>query len=216
MSDCPICFESINFKGNNFVKTECGHEFHSSCLMMSALHELRSNSGGITGFKCPYCRQLMCQFEAPQPALQPELQPELQLAPEPEPRNGDIRRSPTATGPYRSGEIVERYWQWTGWGACMINKRQGMIYLSEVTIEVFNTICTRCQERGHDMDKCFVENQRSRLYDLANPSWCKRCGCTRNCGIRRKPGQNAYAENCRSTNNRAVKYDKLYNQHIYT
>jgi len=156
----------------------------------------------------------MCQFEALQPAPQPELQHELQPEPEPEPRNGDIRRSPTATGPVRKGEIVERYWQWTGWGPCIINKRQGMIYLSEVTIEVFNTICTRCQERGHEIDKCFMENQRSRQYDIANPTWCKRCGCTRNCGIGRKPRQNASAENCRSTNSRAIKYDRHNNDPI--
>lgn len=51
MTDCPICFETLDFGGNNCMRTECGHGFHTSCLMMS-LHQ--SND-----FKCPYCRQKM-------------------------------------------------------------------------------------------------------------------------------------------------------------
>lgn len=36
----------------NFTKTECGHCFHSSCLMKSVSYN---------GFGCPYCRTLMAE-----------------------------------------------------------------------------------------------------------------------------------------------------------
>ena len=47
--DCPICMEILE-KGNNFVTTECGHCFHTSCLMKNIAHN---------GFGCPYCRAKM-------------------------------------------------------------------------------------------------------------------------------------------------------------
>jgi len=37
---------------NNCVTTECGHLFHSSCLMKSV---------SIIGFTCPYCRTIMAE-----------------------------------------------------------------------------------------------------------------------------------------------------------
>jgi hypothetical protein len=37
---------------NNVVKTECGHCFHTSCLMKSIAHN---------GFGCPYCRTEMAE-----------------------------------------------------------------------------------------------------------------------------------------------------------
>ena len=231
MTDCPICFDVIDFQGNNCVKTECGHEFHNSCLMMSALQESRANHGFITGFKCPYCRQFMCQSAAPAPrpapmpalipllarvpppAPRPAPRPAPVQAPPPEPRNGQIRRSPTATGRYRIGEVLERFWHYRGgWVPSIVKPhKEGGIYISPVSIEVFNKICTRCQERGHDKDKCFVNNLRSTQYDLANPTWCKRCGCTRSCGIGRKQGQPASPDTCRSTNKRGLKYDQIHN-----
>ncbi len=45
---CPICFETIGEK--NVIITECGHKFHTSCLMTNITHN---------GFGCPYCRTLM-------------------------------------------------------------------------------------------------------------------------------------------------------------
>jgi hypothetical protein len=48
--DCPICLMSIDLNGKNFIKTECGHDFHASCL----LHNVISN-----GFSCPCCRAVM-------------------------------------------------------------------------------------------------------------------------------------------------------------
>jgi hypothetical protein len=57
--DCPICFETLNSQERNFIKTECGHNFHASWLMMS----VRSS-----GFKCPYCRAVMVE---PAPVARP-------------------------------------------------------------------------------------------------------------------------------------------------
>lgn len=47
--DCPICMETIELD-RNCVKTECGHCFHTNCLMKSVAHN---------GFGCPYCRTKM-------------------------------------------------------------------------------------------------------------------------------------------------------------
>lgn len=47
--ECPICMDTI-ILGKNIVTTECGHTFHSSCLMTSVAHR---------GFGCPYCRSVM-------------------------------------------------------------------------------------------------------------------------------------------------------------
>lgn len=49
MSDCPICMECIEVN-KNCVTTDCGHQFHASCLMKSVAHN---------GFGCPYCRTKM-------------------------------------------------------------------------------------------------------------------------------------------------------------
>lgn len=51
--DCPICMDCI--ESTNCVTTECGHCFHTSCLMKSVAHN---------GFGCPYCRTIMA--EAPE------------------------------------------------------------------------------------------------------------------------------------------------------
>jgi hypothetical protein len=45
-SECPICMENIELN-KNCVTTECGHSFHSNCLMKSI---------AFNGFGCPYCR----------------------------------------------------------------------------------------------------------------------------------------------------------------
>lgn len=47
--DCPICMECVD-QVNNRVVTECGHCFHTNCLMQSVAHN---------GFGCPYCRTKM-------------------------------------------------------------------------------------------------------------------------------------------------------------
>lgn len=49
--DCPICMEIIDFN-KNCVSTECGHCFHTNCLMTSVAHN---------GFGCPYCRTTMAE-----------------------------------------------------------------------------------------------------------------------------------------------------------
>jgi len=48
--ECPICFDTIN--ATNQTITECGHTFHTNCLMKNVLHN---------GFGCPYCRTKMCE-----------------------------------------------------------------------------------------------------------------------------------------------------------
>jgi hypothetical protein len=47
--ECPICYEEIN-QLKNCVTTECGHQFHCSCLMQNS---------AINGFACPMCRSTM-------------------------------------------------------------------------------------------------------------------------------------------------------------
>ena len=48
--ECPICMDDI--MEINYVITECGHTFHTSCLMKNAAHN---------GFGCPYCRAVMAE-----------------------------------------------------------------------------------------------------------------------------------------------------------
>lgn len=49
MSDCPICYELIQ-KGVNCMITECGHSFHTSCLLTHT---------SFNGYGCPCCRAQM-------------------------------------------------------------------------------------------------------------------------------------------------------------
>jgi hypothetical protein len=51
--DCPICMECITGDKNKVI-TECGHCFHTKCLMTNVLHN---------GFGCPYCRKMMVDEE---------------------------------------------------------------------------------------------------------------------------------------------------------
>ena len=50
--DCPICMDCIESTTKNCVTTECGHCFHTNCLMTSVAHN---------GFGCPYCRAAMAE-----------------------------------------------------------------------------------------------------------------------------------------------------------
>ena len=49
VNECPICMEVL-LGTKNIVTTECGHCFHTNCLMTSVAHN---------GFGCPYCRTQM-------------------------------------------------------------------------------------------------------------------------------------------------------------
>jgi len=49
--ECPICMDNI-LETTNKVITECGHCFHTSCLMTNISHN---------GFGCPYCRTVMAE-----------------------------------------------------------------------------------------------------------------------------------------------------------
>ena len=47
-ANCSICLEDIG--STNSLITECGHTFHSTCLMQNVAYN---------GFGCPYCRTEM-------------------------------------------------------------------------------------------------------------------------------------------------------------
>lgn len=49
--DCPICLENIDGVKNK-TTTDCGHSFHTSCIMKNVAHN---------GFGCPYCRTVMAE-----------------------------------------------------------------------------------------------------------------------------------------------------------
>jgi len=51
-TECPICMDDIQLSLNS-VTTECGHCFHTSCLMRNVAHN---------GFGCPYCRTIMAEI----------------------------------------------------------------------------------------------------------------------------------------------------------
>lgn len=51
ITECPICMENIDVS-KNCVTTECGHQFHTSCLMKNV---------AFNGFECPYCRSVMAE-----------------------------------------------------------------------------------------------------------------------------------------------------------
>ena len=52
--ECPICMDNISETSNKVI-TECGHCFHTSCLMTNISHN---------GFGCPYCRTQMAEETA--------------------------------------------------------------------------------------------------------------------------------------------------------
>jgi len=52
VEECPICFDPIGEKNN--ITTECGHNFHASCLMTNITRN---------GFSCPCCRVLMAHHD---------------------------------------------------------------------------------------------------------------------------------------------------------
>ena len=52
-TECPICYEEIE-NNKNCVTTECGHNFHCSCLMKNS---------AVNGFTCPLCRDIMAEEE---------------------------------------------------------------------------------------------------------------------------------------------------------
>ena len=49
--DCSICMEIID-TNVNICTTECGHCFHSNCLIKNISHN---------GFGCPYCRKILAE-----------------------------------------------------------------------------------------------------------------------------------------------------------
>jgi hypothetical protein len=50
-NECSICLECIEGDKNQVI-TDCGHCFHTNCLMKNVIHN---------GFGCPYCRTVMAE-----------------------------------------------------------------------------------------------------------------------------------------------------------
>jgi hypothetical protein len=50
-NECSICLECIEGDKNQVI-TDCGHCFHTNCLMKNVIHN---------GFGCPYCRTIMAE-----------------------------------------------------------------------------------------------------------------------------------------------------------
>jgi hypothetical protein len=50
--ECPICMDDININ-KNCITTECGHCFHTSCVMRNVAQN---------GFACPMCRSAMAEY----------------------------------------------------------------------------------------------------------------------------------------------------------
>ena len=51
--ECPICMDAID-TCKNCLTTECGHTFHSTCMMKNV---------SVNGFNCPCCRHEMVEGE---------------------------------------------------------------------------------------------------------------------------------------------------------
>lgn len=51
--ECPICMDTIDVNVNCVI-TECGHTFHTKCLLTNVAHN---------GFGCPYCRTEMIDID---------------------------------------------------------------------------------------------------------------------------------------------------------
>ena len=49
--DCPICMDTM-LTTVNCITTECGHQFHASCLMKNT---------AVNGYDCPCCRTQMAE-----------------------------------------------------------------------------------------------------------------------------------------------------------
>lgn len=55
--ECPICLSNITDIEKDIVTTNCGHTFHTSCLLRNVLQN---------GANCPYCRGVMTKHHRSQ------------------------------------------------------------------------------------------------------------------------------------------------------
>jgi hypothetical protein len=58
--DCSICMQNIDSTSCDYTATQCGHEFHSKCLLTYLINYRKSN--------CPCCRGNLCE-PAPLPSI---------------------------------------------------------------------------------------------------------------------------------------------------
>lgn len=55
--ECPICYEALDIVSyTNVISTECGHRFHTNCLLKHI---------SFNGYGCPCCRTKMIENDAP-------------------------------------------------------------------------------------------------------------------------------------------------------
>src|SRR6056300_1301405 len=76
--DCPVCCEELPKCGKNVVTSECGHQFHYSCLF-------RWN---IDNTSCPMCRTDFTELPEPTPQV-PQPQNSNQIRDMLEPMNNE-------------------------------------------------------------------------------------------------------------------------------
>lgn len=59
---CGICSEEYNKDSEDYIKLDCGHEYHYTCLSNYFVSIINTNKGNIAstnnGRECPYCRQI--------------------------------------------------------------------------------------------------------------------------------------------------------------
>ncbi len=73
--DCPVCLNAVTYLVN-CATTNCGHKFHTSCLLKCVSH---------LGFSCPYCRNNMANVEEHEEEEEEEEEEEDEPEPEPAP-----------------------------------------------------------------------------------------------------------------------------------
>ena len=55
--DCPICYEALDIVSyTNMISTECGHRFHTTCLLKHTT---------FNGYGCPCCRTKLVENDNP-------------------------------------------------------------------------------------------------------------------------------------------------------
>lgn len=200
-ADCPICYEALNSQGRNFIKTECGHDFHANCLMMS----VRSS-----GFNCPYCRTMMVE---PAPVTRPAARPaairDAWAADIAAVRPLDLERINAIIN--MEPDPVEHFVRFPAPAPARARDRlpapdgfvfRGTPYKVRDPSSYKGTPprCGRCREIGHNSKSCYTINDVTRQQDAAaTPSsrFCMRCG-----------GWSHAVTNCVKSSNRTRMYDR--------
>lgn len=98
-TDCPICMEVVQ-TNINCVITECGHTFHTRCLLTNIVHN---------GFGCPYCRTEMVPEELLQEEEDDEEDADMAIIEDDEDEEGrEEDRQNWLTAPWNNGVTIRR------------------------------------------------------------------------------------------------------------